>query len=121
LWPNHERESAQARAFKSNKEYILPAFFDESVKVPGVLKTTGRISLTNRTPENVASLIVEKLKDAGVELSAKFSYADDAKADVDFPRPKGNKISKIPNDLKSYDWYKQSPAMKQFWHRTGSL
>jgi hypothetical protein len=41
VWTNHERESAQARAFESNREYILPAFFDESVKIPGVLKTTG--------------------------------------------------------------------------------
>jgi hypothetical protein len=29
VWTNHERESAQARAFENNKEYILPAFFDE--------------------------------------------------------------------------------------------
>lgn len=26
LWTNHERESAQARAFENNREYILPAF-----------------------------------------------------------------------------------------------
>src|ERR1700728_1727804 len=32
LWNNHERESAQAQAFENNKEYILPAFFDESVR-----------------------------------------------------------------------------------------
>ena len=24
LWPNHERQSAQARAFEENQEYILP-------------------------------------------------------------------------------------------------
>jgi hypothetical protein len=38
LWTNHERTSAQARAFSESKEYILPAFFDEAVEVPGVLK-----------------------------------------------------------------------------------
>src|SRR3712207_5793444 len=28
LWTNHERRSAQARAFSENREYILPARFD---------------------------------------------------------------------------------------------
>src|SRR5260370_22599219 len=41
VWPNHERESAQARALESNQEYILPAFFDTSVKVAGLPKTIG--------------------------------------------------------------------------------
>jgi hypothetical protein len=39
LWPRHELESAQARALSSKQEYILPAFFDESIEVPGLLKT----------------------------------------------------------------------------------
>jgi hypothetical protein len=30
LWSNHERKSAQSRAFSENREYILPAFFDTS-------------------------------------------------------------------------------------------
>jgi len=30
LWTNHERESAQARAFLERKEYILPAKFDDT-------------------------------------------------------------------------------------------
>jgi hypothetical protein len=112
VWPKHERESAQARALESNKEYILPAFFDESVSVPGLSKTTGRISLTDRTPEELAELIVKKLKDSGVELSAQFAYSDEAKADVDFPTPKGSKVAKILNDLKSYNWHTQSPSIK---------
>lgn len=29
VWTNHERESAQARAFEERREYILPAKFDE--------------------------------------------------------------------------------------------
>ena len=43
LWTNHERKSAQARAFSENEEYILPAFFDTTVEVPGVLRTTGYV------------------------------------------------------------------------------
>jgi hypothetical protein len=42
LWPNHERQSAQAKALASNQEYILPAFFDESITIPGLLKTIAR-------------------------------------------------------------------------------
>src|SRR2546423_26970 len=36
VWTNHERESAQARAFEENREYILPARFDQT-DVPGIL------------------------------------------------------------------------------------
>jgi hypothetical protein len=111
LWTNHERESAQARALGSNQEYILPAFFDTSVKVPGLLKTIGHISLSGRTPEEVATLIVKKLQEVGVSLSARFAYSEEAKADVDFPRPEGKSLSKIINDLKSHNWYTQGPAI----------
>ncbi len=112
LWTNHERTSAQARAFTESREYILPAFFDESVEVPGLLKTTGRISLTKRTPEELAQLIIKKLKSFGVQLAKQFAYSDEAKADVDFPLPKNDKIAKIISALKSYNWYTQSPAVK---------
>src|SRR5260370_40779580 len=67
LWPNHERESAQAKAFETSQEYILPAFFDTSVKVPGLPKTIGHISLSGRKPEEDAHLIIKKLEDYGVE------------------------------------------------------
>src|SRR5437588_514692 len=40
LWTNHERESAQARAFRENEEYILPVRLD-STEIPGVLPITG--------------------------------------------------------------------------------
>jgi len=111
LWANHERESAQAKAFESNREYILPAFFDVSVKVPGLPKTIGHISLSGRTPEDLAALIVRKLQDNGVELSAQFAYSDEAKADVDFPRAQGTRLASILNDLKSHNWFTQSPAI----------
>src|SRR2546429_4350354 len=34
LWASHERRSAQARAFRENQEYILPARFDDT-EIPG--------------------------------------------------------------------------------------
>lgn len=115
LWANHELESAQARAFETNKEYILPAFFDTSVRVPGLLRTIGHIRLSGRTPEAFAALIVEKLEQSGVELSARFAYSDEAKADVDFPRSPGSVVAAILNDLKSHNWFKQSPAIDQIF------
>src|SRR5205814_9278200 len=44
LWTSHELQSAQARAFKENKEYILPARFDNTV-IPGLRDTVGYINL----------------------------------------------------------------------------
>jgi hypothetical protein len=62
-WTTHERASAQARAFAENREYILPARFDDT-KLPGLNDTTGYIDLRHTTPERLAELIVEKLKQA---------------------------------------------------------
>ena len=113
LWTNHERKNAQARAFSENKEYILPAFFDTSVDVPGLLKTTGYIDLSTLTPEEFADKIVEKLEDSGVMLVTEihFSYSDHARADVDFPLTQDDVVSEIITALKSYNWYAQSPAI----------
>lgn len=60
LWTNHERESAQARAFEENQEYILPARFDDT-EIPGVRPTTGYLDLRRHSPESVAELILQKL------------------------------------------------------------
>ncbi|WP_421477657.1 toll/interleukin-1 receptor domain-containing protein [Agrobacterium tumefaciens] len=64
LWTNHERRSAQARAFQDAQEYILPARFDDT-EIPGVLSTVGYVGLQNRTPEELASLIVKKIVSSG--------------------------------------------------------
>jgi hypothetical protein len=46
VWPNHERKATQERAFAEiDNEYILPDFFDETIEVPGLARTTGHISL----------------------------------------------------------------------------
>ena len=64
LWTNHERRAAQAKAFQQSQEYILPARFDET-EIPGVLPTVGYISLSGRSPDDLASLITRKLVSAG--------------------------------------------------------
>lgn len=111
LWTNHERRSAQARAFTESREYILPAFFDETVKVPGLLKTTGHVALSGRSPSDLAGLIVKKLRKEGVRLKQAFAYSDEAKADADFPLTKGNKIADLIKAMKILNWYKQNPAV----------
>ena len=60
LWPTHERQAMQARAFQENQEYILPARFDDT-PIPGVLTTIAYISLKNRSPSDFAEIIRNKL------------------------------------------------------------
>jgi hypothetical protein len=60
LWTNHERQSAQARAFQENQEYILPARFD-STPIPGIRPTIGYIDLAKLKPKALSRLIVEKV------------------------------------------------------------
>jgi|RhiMetdeSRZDD1v2_1073273.scaffolds.fasta_scaffold77449_3 hypothetical protein len=79
LWTNHERQSAQARAFRSNQEYILPARFDDTA-IPGIRDTVIYIDLKNYTPMAFAKLILAKVSEAaggtppsstGARMSAK--------------------------------------------------
>ena len=60
VWPNHERQSAQARAIAEKQEYILPARFDQS-RIPGLLDTVGYIDLNETSPSQLCDLISEKL------------------------------------------------------------
>ncbi len=75
LWTNHEREAAQARAFQEAQEYILPVRFD-STDIPGVLPTTGYVSLTKRTPEQLVSLITKKLVSGGSTIPSELVRKD---------------------------------------------
>jgi len=60
LWTNHERQSAQARAFRENREYILPARFDDT-RIPGLMETIGYIDLHDVSPKQLAELIKQKV------------------------------------------------------------
>ncbi len=61
LWTNHERKSAQARAFTEKREYILPARFDDT-EIPGLLPTVGYLDLRRITPSELADRIIEKVR-----------------------------------------------------------
>jgi hypothetical protein len=69
LWTNHERQSAQARAFSENKEYILPVRFDDT-EVPGLPPTIGYIDIRKKEPFELCALIIEKLSAVGVHPTA---------------------------------------------------
>ena len=59
-WTNHQRRSAQARAFQENEEYILPVRFDDT-EIPGMLPTTGYVEAEKVTPRELCKMIQEKL------------------------------------------------------------
>jgi len=60
LWTNHERQSAQARAFQQREEYILPVRLD-GTEIPGIRPTVGYVDLRHITMEHLVMLLEEKL------------------------------------------------------------
>ncbi|PHN00585.1 toll/interleukin-1 receptor domain-containing protein [Flavilitoribacter nigricans] len=60
VWTNHERKSSQARALIENKEYILPARFDDT-EIPGLLHTIGYLDLNILDPMNFVDLVIKKI------------------------------------------------------------
>ena len=60
LWTNHELKAAQARAFSEAKEYILPVRLDDT-ELPGILPTTGYLSIPPETPATLTIALIAKL------------------------------------------------------------
>ena len=60
LWANHERESAQARAFTERQEYILPIKLDDTA-IPGIRPTIGYLDGRKKTTEEIGEIILSKL------------------------------------------------------------
>ena len=59
-WTNHERKAAQTRAFKQNKEYILPLRLDET-EIPGLNETVGYVNYNKTGLEETINLIRKKI------------------------------------------------------------
>lgn len=72
LWANHELKNAQARAIKENREYILPARFDET-ELPGITHTTAYIDLRRHSPNEFADIIKKKLSESANSAPFKIS------------------------------------------------
>lgn len=60
IYPMHELSSALATAIKLEREYILPAKFDQT-QIPGIPDTTKYIDLKSYSSEDFADLIIKKL------------------------------------------------------------
>lgn len=56
-WTKHEFKFINERMFKSETEYLLPVFLDDT-KLSGIPETQGY--LTNRTPYEVAVMFAKK-------------------------------------------------------------
>lgn len=59
-WPSHERKSAQARALRQAREYILPLRLDDT-EIPGLSPTVAYIDLRLSSPEQVVEAVLAKL------------------------------------------------------------
>jgi hypothetical protein len=60
MWTKPERQAALLRGLKEQREYILPARFDET-EVPGLSPSLGYISLDRKSPAKFGKFILEKL------------------------------------------------------------
>ncbi len=61
LWTNLERRSAQARAFRENREYILPIRIDDT-KITGIHETVGYIDIHRHSIEEISRYGDEKIE-----------------------------------------------------------
>lgn len=60
LWTKHELRSAQARAFRESREYVLPVKLDD-IQLPGVPETIGYVALDQVGYDGLVNLLCEKL------------------------------------------------------------
>ena len=59
-WPRHERRSILSRAVQEKSEYVLPVRFDDA-PVPGLPDSIKYERAKDHTPQELASMIAEKL------------------------------------------------------------
>lgn len=83
-WTTHERKAAQARAFRENREYILPLRLDDSV-VDGLLETVGFIDYRTCNAQTVVEAVVKKVNHYNEEhgVTQKIVRAEDVLATID--------------------------------------
>ncbi len=78
LWTNHERISAQARAFEENIEYILPFKLDDT-DIPGIRPTVGYLSKKSISLEQLVDAIFDKVKSSSKDSTElKTTYSKDS-------------------------------------------
>ena len=94
VWTNHERESAQARAFEENREYILPVRLDDT-EIPRILPTVGYLDLRSMTIEEIHQVLVKK-------LSGTISRAATDESTNTTVQNDPNEVEVLPQDADAY-------------------
>lgn len=61
LWTKHELKQMQARAFKENREYILPVRLDDT-EIPSLSETAGYLDLRQISVESVVKHTIDKIR-----------------------------------------------------------
>ena len=87
-WTRHERRAAIDRAVRERRDYVLPARFDDT-QLPGLLPGLVTMDLRDRSPEQFAAMIVDKLTVLGITGPAPPGSAQDAAQDAGWARPAG--------------------------------
>ena len=64
-WTRLERRAALDRAVRERREYVLPAWFDDT-PLPGLLPGMSYVDLRKKTPQQFAAMISAKLAGLGV-------------------------------------------------------
>jgi len=99
IWTNHERESAQARALISKKEYIIPIKFDET-ELPGLNSTIFYLDANKNSPEELASKIAKKTN-SNIDIVEMINYMREWYGDRVKINQKGTEVEFICMDE---DW-----------------
>ena len=94
-WPIYERQSALAKAIIEKIEYILPAQFDDT-EIPGIRPTMGYVDLSEKTPEQLGTMILQKLGKLNGQTGK--TVSEPSFADDDLFLSKWEKLS--PNSCK---------------------
>ena len=98
LWANHELQSAQARAFEENKEYILPVRLDDT-EIQGILQTVGYLDLRQISIEKVYQTLVKKLSGKPLQVtptSATSLTSEDTSGEFALLRSEEEKLYFVP-------------------------
>ena len=86
-WTNHERKSAQERAFKESQAYILPVKLDDT-SIPGILDTVGYISLKTKTIDDLIAMVLVKLDMSSAGKPAEQNRAAGMRPSIPIPQIK---------------------------------
>lgn len=105
LWTNHERQNAQARAFREREEYILPVKLDDT-EIPGIRPTVGYVDLRLTTIPELVQMVLVKLQRTVPMKAEPVTKTAVAAVDFDIPVPRIKKtFTQLDKDRFSKDGF----------------